>query len=216
MLDGVEVLCHSAIKLSGSKIIYIDPYGIEEATHDADFIFVTHEHYDHFSPEDIRKVSKEQTILVAPYSMKQVVCEQVGKMVGCVEYVNAEESGTVLNREDILIKWVRAYNINKPFHTREMGWIGYVVTLDGETYFVTGDTDANEDNIDVQCDVLLVPCGGKYTFDVKEASEFTHKIKPKKVIPTHYTDVIGESEVGDRFKRATMELSQDIEIEVML
>lgn len=41
--------------------------------------FVTHEHYDHFSPEDIRKVSKEQTILVAPYSMKQVVCEQVGK-----------------------------------------------------------------------------------------------------------------------------------------
>lgn len=91
-----------------------------------------------------------------------------------------------------------------------------VVTLDGETYFVTGDTDANEDNIDVQCDILLVPCGGKYTFDVKEAAEFTQKIKPKKVIPTHYTDVIGESEVGDRFKRATMELSQDIEIEVML
>ena len=94
--------------------------------------------------------------------------------------------------------------------------VGYVVTLDGETYFVTGDTDANEDNIDVQCDILLVPCGGKYTFDVKEAAEFTQKIKPKKVIPTHYTDVIGESEVGDRFKRATMELSQDIEIEVML
>ena len=177
---------------------------------------MTHEHYDHFSPEDIRKVSKEQTILVAPYSMKQVVCEQVGKMVSCVEYVNAEESGTELNREDILIKWVRAYNINKPFHTREMGWVGYVVTLDGQTYFVTGDTDANEDNIDVQCDILLVPCGGKYTFDVKEAAEFTQKIKPKKVIPTHYTDVIGESEIGNRFKRATMELSQDIEIEVML
>ena len=137
-------------------------------------------------------------------------------MVSCVEYVNAEESGTELNREDILIKWVPAYNINKPFHTRKMGWVGYVVTLDGETYFVTGDTDANEDNIDVQCDILLVPCGGKYTFDVNEAAEFTQKIKLKKVIPTHYTDVIGESEVGDRFKRATMELSQDIEIEVML
>ncbi len=177
---------------------------------------MTHEHYDHFSPEDIRKVSKEQTILVAPYSMKQVVCEQVGKMVSCVEYVNAEESGTELNREDILIKWVPAYNINKPFHTRKMGWVGYVVTLDGETYFVTGDTDANEDNIDVQRDILLVPCGGKYTFDVKETAEFTQKIKPKKVIPTHYTDVIGESEVGDRFKRAIIELSQDIEIELVL
>ena len=115
-----------------------------------------------------------------------------------------------------MIKWVPAYNINKPFHTRKMGWVGYVVTLDGETYFVTGDTDANEDNIDVQRDILLVPCGGKYTFDVKEAVEFTQKIKPKKVIPTHYTDVIGESEVGDRFKRAIMELWQDIEVELML
>lgn len=212
----ISINARSSIRIKGTKVVYFDPFKIAEERHDADFIFVTHEHYDHFSPEDIRKVSKEQTILVAPYSMKQVVCEQVGKMVSCVEYVNAEESGTELNREDILIKWVPAYNINKPFHTREVGWVGYVVTLDGETYFVTGDTDANEDNIDVQCDILLVPCGGKYTFDVKEAAEFTQKIKPKKVIPTHYTDVIGESEVGDRFKRATMELSQDIEIEVML
>jgi len=56
----------------------------------------------------------------------------------------------------------------------------------------------------------------QHHFDVKEAAEFTRKIKPKKVIPTHYTDVIGESEVGERFKRATMELARDIEIEVML
>ena len=153
----ISINARSSIRIKGTKVVYFDPFKIAEERHDADFIFVTHEHYDHFSPEDIRKVSKEQTILVAPYSMKQVVCEQVGKMVSCVEYVNSEGSRTELNREDILIKWVPAYNINKPFHTREMGWVGYVVTLDGETYFVTGDTDANEDNIDVQCDILLVP-----------------------------------------------------------
>lgn len=215
-MAGISINARSSIRIEGTKVVYFDPFKIAEERHDADFIFVTHEHYDHFSPEDIRKVSKEQTILVAPYSMKQIVSEQIDNVVGDIEYVDAKQQGTELNFNGILVKWVRAYNINKPFHTKEMGWIGYVVTLDDETYFVTGDTDANEDNIDVQCDVLFVPCGGKYTFDVKEAAEFTQKIKPKKVIPTHYTDVIGESEVGDRFKRATMGLLQDIEIEVML
>lgn len=215
-MSDISINARSSIRIEGTKVVYFDPFKIAKEAHDADFIFVTHEHYDHFSPEDIRKVAQEHTILVAPCSMQQMVSEQVGKIVGCIEYANAEESGTELNIEGILIKWVRAYNINKPFHTKEMGWIGYVVTLDDETYFVTGDTDANVDNIDVQCDVLLVPCAGKYTFDVKEAAEFTQKIKPKKVIPTHYTDVIGESDVGERFKRATMELARDIEIEVML
>lgn len=79
-------------------------------------------------------------------------------------------------------------------------------------YFVTGDTDANEDNIKVKCDVLFVPCGGKYTFDAEEAAEFTHRIKPRKVIPTHYTDVAGESEIGEIFKSAI----QNIEVELML
>ena len=215
-MSNISINARSSIRIEGTKVEYFDPFKIAEEKHDADLIFVTHEHYDHFSPEDIRKVSKEHTILVVPYSMKQVVCEQVGKMVGRIEYANTEECGAELDIDGIVVKWVRAYNINKPFHTKEMGWIGYVVTLDDEIYFVTGDTDANEDNIDVQCDVLLVPCGGKYTFDVKEAVEFTQTIKPKKVIPTHYTDAIGESDVGERFKRATTELLPDIEVEVMV
>lgn len=215
-MSNILLNARSSIRIEGRKVVYFDPFKISEEKHDADFIFVTHEHYDHFSPEDIRKVSKEHTILVAPYSMKQVVCEHVSKMVGCVEYVNAEKPEDELNIEGILVKWVRAYNINKPFHTKEMGWVGYVVMLDNVTYFVTGDTDANEDNINVQCDVLLVPCGGKYTFNVEEAAEFTNKIRPKKVIPTHYADAVGESKVGKQFKRATMDLAQDIEIEVML
>lgn len=215
-MSDISINARSSIRIEGTKVVYFDPFKIVEEAHDADFIFVTHEHYDHFSPEDIRKVAQEHTILVAPCSMQQMVSEQVGKMVGCIEYVDAQQQGNELKLEGILVKWVRAYNINKPFHTKEMGWVGYVVTLDEETYFVTGDTDANEDNSRVQCDVLLVPCGGKYTFDVTEAADYTCQIRPKKVIPTHYTDVIGESDVGERFKRATMELAQDIEIEVML
>lgn len=52
---NIQVNCNNSIKLIGSKIIYIDPYEIERESHDADYIFCTHSHYDHFSPEDIKK-----------------------------------------------------------------------------------------------------------------------------------------------------------------
>ena len=212
----ISINARSSIRIEGTKVLYFDPFKITKDKHDADIIFITHEHYDHFSPEDIKKISNENTILIAPYSMKQIVIEEVGKIVGETKFAKVEDSGTNLMIDSVLIKWVRAYNIDKPFHTKESGWIGYVVTLDGETCFVTGDTDANEDNVNVECDILLVPCGGKYTFNTEEAAEFTYKIRPRKVIPTHYTDMVGESEIGEMFKCATQKLMQNIEIEVML
>lgn len=212
----ISINARSSIRIEGTKVIYFDPFQIAEDKHDADIIFVTHEHYDHFSPEDIKKISNENTILIAPYSMKQIVIEEVGKIVDKTKFAKAEDSGTSLMIDSVLIKWVRAYNIDKPFHPKESGWIGYVVTFDEETYFVTGDTDANEDNVNVKCDILLVPCGGKYTFNTEEAAEFTYKIQPRKVIPTHYTDMVGVSEIGEIFKCATQKLMQNIEIEIML
>lgn len=215
-MPNISINARSSIRIAGTKIIYFDPFKITEDKHDADIIFVTHEHYDHFSPEDIEKIANENTILVVPYSMKQIASEGVGKAVGEIKYVKAEESETELKIDDVLVKWVRAYNVDKLFHKKESDWVGYVVTLDRETYFVPGDTDANEDNVNVKCDVLLVPCGGKYTCDAKEAAEFTYKIQPGKVIPTHYTDVPGESEIGEEFKAAVQKLMKDIEVEVML
>ena len=212
----ISINARSSIRIEGTKVIYFDPFKITEDKHDADIIFVTHEHYDHFSPEDIKKISNENTILVVPYSMKQIVIKEVDKIVGEIKFAKAEDSGIILMIDSVLVKWVRAYNIDKPFHTKESGWIGYIVTLDEETYFVTGDTDANEDNVDVKCDILFVPCGGKYTFNTEEAAEFTYKIQPRKVIPTHYTDMVGESESGEIFKCATQRLMQNIEIGVIL
>lgn len=215
-MANISINARSSIRIAGSKVIYFDPFKITEERHDADVICITHEHYDHFSPEDIKKVSNEKTILVAPHSMKQVVPEELGEMIGEIKFAEAEKAEANLRIDTVLIKWVRAYNMDKPFHTKEHGWIGYIVTLDGKTYFVAGDTDANEDNINVKCDVLFVPCGGKYTFDAQEAAEFTYKIKPDKVIPTHYTDIAGASEIGEMFKSATQKLMQNIEIEVMI
>ena len=63
MIENIEVLCHSSIRITKNKIIYIDPFKIEENYFDADFIFITHDHYDHFSEEDIEKVKKENTLI---------------------------------------------------------------------------------------------------------------------------------------------------------
>lgn len=215
-MPNIHINARSSIRIEGTKIIYFDPFKITEDKHDADVIFVTHEHYDHFSPEDIKKVANESTILVVPESMKQMLPEEVDESFAEIKFVKAEDAGTDLLIDDILVKWVRAYNIDKPFHTKERDWVGYIVTLDGETYFVTGDTDANADNVNAKCDVLFVPCGGKYTFDAEEAAAFTCKIKPRKVIPTHYTDVPGESEIGEKFKQMVQDTMKDIEVEVML
>lgn len=215
-MPNIYINARSSIRIEGTKIIYFDPFKITEDKHDADVIFVTHEHYDHFSPEDIKKVANESTILVVPESMKQMLPEEVDESFAEIKFVKVEDAGTDLVIDDILVKWVRAYNIDKPFHTKERDWVGYIVTLDGETYFVTGDTDGNEDNSSVKCDILLVPCGGKYTFDAEEAAEFTCKIKPRKVIPTHYTDVPGESEIGEKFKQTVQDMMKDVEVEVML
>ena len=215
-MPNIHINSRSSIRIEGTKVIYFDPFKITEDKHDADVIFVTHEHYDHFSPEDIKKVANESTILVVPESMKQMLPEEVDESFAEIKFVKAEDAGTNLLIDDILVKWVRAYNIDKPFHTKERDWVGYIVTLDGETYFVTGDTDGNEDNSSVKCDILLVPCGGKYTFDAEEATAFTCKIKPRKVILTHYTDVPGESEIGEKFKQMVQDTMQDVEVEVML
>lgn len=66
MLENIEVLYHSSIKIDKEKIIYIDPFKIDKNYNDADIVFITHDHYDHYSEEDLDKVIKENTTIVIP------------------------------------------------------------------------------------------------------------------------------------------------------
>lgn len=74
-MDNIFVNTRSSIWITGTKTIYFDPLNIEGTPHDADMVFVTHEHYDHFSPDDIKKVLKKDTQLVVPMAMLDVVME---------------------------------------------------------------------------------------------------------------------------------------------
>lgn len=193
MLDKVNVLYHASIVLHDN--IYIDPYKIENETHNAKYIFLTHSHYDHLSLEDIEKVKNEDTVFFVTPDCKEKL-QDVGvsdKRIICVA------PGEIYKFNKIEVNVVAAYNVNKEYHPKENNWVGYLIKIQGISYFIVGDTDQNKDNENVKCDVLFVPIGGTYTMDFKEAATFTNLIKPKYVIPIHYNSIVGKKEDADEF-----------------
>lgn len=207
MFEEVKVLTHSSIKITGKKVIYFDPFEVKEESHDADLIFVTHDHYDHYSPEDIRKVAGVDTWIIMPECMRGQ--EEKAGNFKC-KFVNP--SG-IIEAKGIMVNAVPAYNRLKPFHTRGKGYAGYAVEMEGVRYYVAGDTDTTPDNQDIKCDVALVPVGGKYTMDFKEAAKLLNCMKPKIAIPTHYGTVVGSLDDGERFAKL---VDSRIEVRVMI
>lgn len=201
----LTVNCQSSIKITGEKIIYFDPLKVEES-HDADLILITHTHWDHFSKEDILKIKKESTKIIAPKDSKEEILT-LGFTESNIYIVEPDEEFSL---HGILIKTVPAYNKTKTFHPKENKWLGYVVKIEDTIYYVMGDTDALEENKNITCDVLCIPIGGTYTMNATEAAEFTNILNPKKVIPIHYGLVVGTKDDLDTFKQL---LNKKIEVE---
>ena len=197
MLDNVEVYCQSSIKIKSDKIIYFDPYKITKNSFDADLIFITHDHYDHFSKEDIEKVRKKETKIIGPLSMKKSLEEVCSK-----ENLYLLEPMRTYNIEGIKIETIPSYNINKDFHPKENNWLGYIITINNIRYFIAGDTDITEEDEQVKCDVSFLPIGGTYTMTYQEAVTLTNKIKPQIVVPIHYKTIVGTLEDAKNFKEA--------------
>lgn len=195
MLKNVKVLYHASIVLYDN--IYIDPYKIENETHNAKYLFITHSHYDHFSIEDIEKVRNEDTIFFVTPDCKEKLLE-IGVDEKRIVTVAPDE---MYRFNKIELQVIPAYNVNKEYHKKEYGWVGYLIKINGVTYYITGDTDVNDDIQNIKCDVLFVPIGGTYTMDYKEAADYTNSIKPKYVIPIHYGTIVGKKEDGIEFAK---------------
>lgn len=187
MLEGIQVLCHSSIKIKREKVIYIDPFRIQEEYHDADIILITHDHYDHYSEEDIDKIKKENTIIVVPEQLLEKVIK-LGFEKDTIMIVKPNEKYKV---EGMQIETIPAYNVNKPFHPKQNGWVGYILVIEGIRYYIAGDTDITQENQNVKCDVAFVPVGGTYTMDSKEAVKLANHILPKMAVPIHYGEIVG-------------------------
>ena len=212
-LDHITVNTQSSIRIEGSRILYFDPFQITEAKHDADIVFITHEHYDHFEPDSIAKIKKDSTLLVAPESMKKKVIYEGGLASDqCVFY----NPGEVHKQGEITIETIPAYNKLKPFHPKGKKWQGYVVQMDDIRYYVAGDTDVNEDIRKVQCDVAMIPIGGHYTMDKKQAADYAVALKPQAVIPTHYGSIVGNKTDGQDFEKDVKAGDPEIQVELKL
>lgn len=195
MLKRISINAHSSIKISGEPVVYIDPFMIEEGANDADVIFITHDHHDHLSKEDIDKVCKEGTLFVVPESCKESAIG-AGIKEECMVTMNP---GDVQQLDDISVYAVPAYNLKKEFHKEKNGWLGYVITIDDTKIYIAGDTDNTKDARKVECDIAMLPIGGTYTMDAAEAAELANEIKPKTVIPTHYGSIVGDMADENKF-----------------
>ncbi len=209
ILNGIEVFCHSSIKIKKDITIYIDPYKIDKEYNDADYVFCTHEHYDHFSPEDIEKVMKEDTVIITvPNTLAETMKLQPDRSK--IILVGPNESYDMKN---IKFETTVAYNENKLFHQKSKEWVGYIITIQGERFYIAGDTDDLPELENIKCDVAFVPIGGMYTMNHSEAANLVNEIHPKVAVPIHYGLIIGSKEDADIFKQ---EVISDIKVETLI
>ena len=198
MTEKIDVFTHSSIRVRSSfGSVYIDPFKMKEEPHDAVFILVTHDHFDHFSPEDIEKVGTKGTILIVPEGMK----EKAEKETGSQYEIHTVTPGSSYNIGDLKFETVASYNKLKPFHPKHAGWVGYILQIDEQRIYIAGDTDATKEAKQVVCDVALVPVGGTYTMDAKQAAELVNEIRPKIAVPTHYGSVVGKQDDAQIFAK---------------
>ena len=195
MLENIEVLYHSSIRISKNKVIYIDPFKIDKNYNDADIVFITHDHFDHYSEEDIDKVINENTTIIIP---EELLTKLLRKGINKNAVITVESNKEYMV-QGIKFETIPAYNTNKTFHPKENNWVGYIITLDGIRYYIAGDTDITEENRKVKCDVAFVPVGGTYTMDFKEAAQLINEIQPKIAVPIHYGSVVGTEQDSTDF-----------------
>lgn len=193
LLKGFSHLNHASIKYKGDTTVYVDPFQIKDTPGDADFIFCTHAHFDHFSPADIKKIMKAETVLVVSQdSVKK--CKKLGvKEVIGVEPNQEYEAG------GMKFKTVPSYNVDKKFHKKKEDWVGYILYINDASYYFAGDSDYIPEMDSIKADVVFLPVGGTYTMTALEAAKAANSIKPKAAVPIHFGSVVGSKSDADTF-----------------
>ena len=206
MIDNIKLISQNAIRIDNGKIIYIDPFRITGYSNDADYIFITHSHYDHFSKEDILKIKKNSTIIVITQDLYNEVINLGFNNILVVSPNNSYEV------DGIKFSTVPAYNINKDFHKKDYNWVGYILNIDNNILYIAGDTDNIPEIQNIKCNIAFVPVGGTYTMNYKEASDLIKEINPDLAVPTHYTEV-GSKDDALNFKN---ELEGFTEVKILM
>ena len=196
MVSNIHWLGHDSFWIEGDGlVIYIDPWKLEDGPK-ADLILITHDHRDHCSPADVAKVWKKDSVIVT-------VVAAAARLSGQIKVVRPGDELTV---KGIPIRAVPAYNVNKfrspgvPFHPRESGYVGFVLTVEGRRIYHAGDTDCISEMGSIDADIALLPVSGIYVMTADEAVEAVTTIKPQIAIPMHVGRGIGSAADAEHFK----------------
>ncbi len=196
MVSNIHWLGHASFRIEGDNlVIYIDPWKLEDGPQ-ADLILITHDHPDHCSPEDVAKVQKKDSVIVT-------VAAAAAKLSGQIKVI---QPGNELTVKGIPISAVPAYNVNKfrspgvPFHPQESGYVGFVLTVEGQRIYHAGDTDSISEIGSIDADIALLPVSGTYVMTADEALEAVKVIKPQVAIPMHIGRGIGSLADAEHFK----------------
>lgn len=191
MAKNIRWLGHDGFRIDAEKIIYFDPYKISSHIK-ADMIFISHEHFDHCSPEDIAKIQYDKTKIITEK-------DSAKKLSGNIYKIKPSESITF---DTIKIDAVRAYNINKNFHPKANNWLGFIIEINGVRIYHAGDTDLIPEMKDIKTDIALLPVSGTYVMTADEAIEAAKVINPEILIPMHYGTIVGDRNDAVKFKEA--------------
>ncbi len=197
----IHWLGHDCIRLDGSTVVIFDPFKLTQSK-PADLILISHDHFDHLSPEDLEKVRKSDSVIVTDKS-------SAGKISGDVKVVAPGDRLTV---KGVAIEVHPAYNTNKEFHPKSAGMLSFVVNLDGVRFYHAGDTDFIPEMADLNVDIAFLPVSGTYVMTAEEAVQAAKAIKPKIAIPMHYGAIVGSEEDAKKFKK---ELEGQFEVVIL-
>ena len=189
--EKIHWLGHDGFRIDSEKTIYFDPYQIESGPR-ADLIFISHDHFDHCSPEDVAKIQGPETTIVTEK-------DSAGKLTGDVRVL---KPGETLNLDGVKIQGVPSYNTDKDFHPRKNGWLGFVVEVAGIRIYHAGDTDFIPEMKDLRVDIALLPVSGTYVMTADQAVKAALAIKPELAIPMHYGAIVGSDQDALAFKNA--------------
>jgi L-ascorbate metabolism protein UlaG (beta-lactamase superfamily) len=184
-------LGHDAFRVDGAKTVYFDPYGISSGPQ-ADLILITHDHFDHCSPEDVTKIQHHGTVIVTEK-------DSAKKLSGDVRVLKPGDSLAV---DDVKIEAVPSYNTDKDFHPKNRGWLGFIVEMDGARIYHAGDTDFIPEMKKLRVDIALLPVSGTYVMTAEQAVKAAQAIKPKLAVPMHYGAIVGDEKDATAFKNA--------------
>jgi L-ascorbate metabolism protein UlaG (beta-lactamase superfamily) len=191
MVQKMAWLGHDSFRIDTNKTLYFDPYQIPSGPK-ADLILISHEHFDHCSPEDVAKIQKPKTVIVTEK-------DSAKKLKGDVRVM---KPGDTLSVEGIKIEAVPSYNVDKDFHPRKNAWLGFVVEVDGVRIYHAGDCDFIPEMKNLHVDIALLPVSGTYVMTAEQAVQAALAINPKLVIPMHYGAIVGDEQDAAHFKKS--------------